>query len=326
MSTQDLRGTLMDLGHRRPTSNITKIALHWSGTKQGNAHSFQNHWRTKLGWNTGGYHKIVLTDGTLQHCYADNVVTNGVRGHNTTTLHICYVGDGLPNARQMTVLIREIRKWLDRYKQLKATDVLGHREFSGQNTACPGANMTQFRRELGTTSTPPRTPDVLGRDCSRLVCKGPLVKAFQENLLKLGEKLPRWGADGDFGAETEDATKTFQARHKLIVDGIAGTQTLSKVDELIRALPQPKPEPKKEEPFMLKQAIVINSFADYPAAERLANKIGAPIYTRRTAEKGHEAKELIVCGGFVGKLKAEKITDLSGRTLFDTYANIGKRV
>jgi len=327
MSTQDLRGTLMDGGSRRAVSRINKVGIHYTGTKQGNAISFQNFWRDSRKWKTGGYHKIVLTDGTLQHCYNPEVVTNGVLGHNTTTYHITYVGDGVPNAKQLPVLLREVRKAMSDFK-LSASDVLGHREFTGQATICPGLNMTQFRRDLlsGTyTPEPNFTPSILGRDCSRFVCKGALVKAYQEKLMKLGEKMPRFGADGDFGQETEDATKAFQARHKLIVDGIAGTQTLDKVEELIKALPLPAP-PKKEEPFMLEKAIVINSFGDYPAAERLANKLKVPIYTRAVARGQKVAKELIVCGGYTEGLVADKFTDLSGRTLFDTYANIGKKI
>jgi N-acetyl-anhydromuramyl-L-alanine amidase AmpD len=35
--------------------------------------------------------------------------------------------------------------------------------------------------------------------------EGAKVKELQENLLKLGYKLPKWGADGDFGEETLEA-------------------------------------------------------------------------------------------------------------------------
>jgi hypothetical protein len=63
--------------------------------------------------------------------------------------------------------------------------------------------------------------------------KGPAVKKLQEKLLKAGEKLPRFGADGDFGAETEEAVKAFQARHGLVVDGIAGPKTMAKLNEVL---------------------------------------------------------------------------------------------
>jgi GH25 family lysozyme M1 (1,4-beta-N-acetylmuramidase)/peptidoglycan hydrolase-like protein with peptidoglycan-binding domain len=63
--------------------------------------------------------------------------------------------------------------------------------------------------------------------------KGPAVKELQEKLLKAGEKLPRYGADGDFGAETEEAVKAFQARHGLAVDGIWGPKSEAMMEKVL---------------------------------------------------------------------------------------------
>lgn len=68
------------------------------------------------------------------------------------------------------------------------------------------------------------------------------VKELQQNLLKLGEKLPRYGADGSFGEELEMAVKSFQARNKLEADGIAGKQTLAKIADQINEISKPKEE------------------------------------------------------------------------------------
>jgi peptidoglycan hydrolase-like protein with peptidoglycan-binding domain len=48
----------------------------------------------------------------------------------------------------------------------------------------------------------------------------------QELLIAAGEKLPRWGADGGFGDETEAAVDAFQAKHGLTADGIVGPLTM----------------------------------------------------------------------------------------------------
>jgi len=51
--------------------------------------------------------------------------------------------------------------------------------------------------------------------------EGPEVKAMQELLLKWAPGcLPEYGADGDFGGETEDAVKAFQKAAKLPVTGV----------------------------------------------------------------------------------------------------------
>ncbi|MBU9711046.1 peptidoglycan-binding protein [Evansella tamaricis] len=65
--------------------------------------------------------------------------------------------------------------------------------------------------------------------------KGDNVRILQNKLLAAGERLPRFGADGRFGDETEDAVKAFQARRKIKVDGIVGPQTLA---ELAKVLPK----------------------------------------------------------------------------------------
>lgn len=59
--------------------------------------------------------------------------------------------------------------------------------------------------------------------------KGAAVKELQEDLLALGYKLPEWGADGDFGKETEAAVRLFQHDHEMEVTGIADARTLAAI-------------------------------------------------------------------------------------------------
>ena len=55
--------------------------------------------------------------------------------------------------------------------------------------------------------------------------KGQAVTELQEKLMQLGYPLPRYGADGDFGRETEKALKLFQTNAGLTADGICGPLT-----------------------------------------------------------------------------------------------------
>jgi hypothetical protein len=55
--------------------------------------------------------------------------------------------------------------------------------------------------------------------------KGDRVAALQQLLIESGESLPKYGADGDFGAETLKAVKSFQKKNGLVVDGIVGPKT-----------------------------------------------------------------------------------------------------
>lgn len=71
---------------------------------------------------------------------------------------------------------------------------------------------------------------------------GPDVRKLQEYLIALHYALPKWGADGDFGAETLVAVRRFQANAKLVGNGKLSPQNLIKLKE-IAATGWPKPEP-----------------------------------------------------------------------------------
>lgn len=69
----------------------------------------------------------------------------------------------------------------------------------------------------------------LKRVVVRKGAKGNLVKLIQKRLLALGYKLPKYGADGDFGSETLTAVKQFQIDRKLLVDGEVGINTFKEL-------------------------------------------------------------------------------------------------
>lgn len=59
--------------------------------------------------------------------------------------------------------------------------------------------------------------------------KGEQVKALQYLLMANGIKLPKYGADADFGAETKAGVIEYQRKVKLAADGIAGPNTWKKL-------------------------------------------------------------------------------------------------
>lgn len=71
----------------------------------------------------------------------------------------------------------------------------------------------------------PTTEHTLGSRLLKKGMEGSDVKALQELLLQLGYDLPRYGADGDFGSETEATVKAFQKDEGLEVDGKYGEKS-----------------------------------------------------------------------------------------------------
>jgi putative peptidoglycan binding protein len=68
--------------------------------------------------------------------------------------------------------------------------------------------------------------------------RGPDIQSWQRFLI--GQGLLAGGADGVFGNLTDAATRAFQQREGLVVDGVAGAQTLGRAQalgfELLRRL------------------------------------------------------------------------------------------
>ena len=75
-------------------------------------------------------------------------------------------------------------------------------------------------------------------------CSGTDVMALQETLLKLGYVLPKYGADGKYGAETEAAVLAFQKATSLKQDGKYGSQSHSALMAVLEKLTASEPEQK----------------------------------------------------------------------------------
>lgn len=152
---QDIR-TRTPFGN--PTRNLSQIKYiirHHSATPTGNFDTFYSYWKNSRGWITGGYHEIILRDGTVQLCYNPNQVTNGVTGFNSVAYHICMVGNGSFTAAQEKAWDERVKYNMDRLK-VSAANVRGHGEMPNQSTTCPGINMNTVRNRIknGTSTSP----------------------------------------------------------------------------------------------------------------------------------------------------------------------------
>ena len=114
--------------------------------------------------------------------------------------------------------------------------------------------------------TPPSVDVPFGSRLLKRGDKGGDVKAMQELLLQLGYALPKYGADGEFGSETEKAVLAFQKEAELEQDGKYGDKTHAALmdavaddDEGKQDEPQPATPEVPEKPKPAGMTVVIVS-------------------------------------------------------------------
>lgn len=123
--------------------NIKYIVIHCSATPQDTSvSSIHKYWKNKLGWKNPGYHYIIRKDGSFVNLLSENKVANGVKGYNSVSVHVCYIGgvdednnpiDNRTHQQQQTLV--NLLKWLrEKYPKAK---IRGHRDFPNVSKACP---------------------------------------------------------------------------------------------------------------------------------------------------------------------------------------------
>lgn len=117
-------------------------------------------------------------------------------------------GSGTPRATEMNAYCKK------RYNQKTSTG-LGHKGL---------IKVVRFFADAGNNGLETVGAE-LGSRLLRKGSKGEDVRLLQNMLLELGYELPRCGADGDFGSETEAALKKLQQALEIAADGLYGDET-----------------------------------------------------------------------------------------------------
>ena len=123
--------------------NIKYIVIHCTATQQdATIESIKNYWKNNLGWKNPGYHIIVKPDGSAVELLSIDKVSNGVKGFNSVSINISYIGgvdaknkplDNRTDAQKQTLLTL-----VKRYKEMYPNAIIqGHRDFPNVKKACP---------------------------------------------------------------------------------------------------------------------------------------------------------------------------------------------
>jgi len=115
---------------------IKYIAVHCTGGPQTQTlQAILDYWKNVKKWKTPGYHKLVMPDGTVHNLVDLDKNSNGVRGFNSVTINIAYVGGVDENRKRLDnrtdAQIKSIGKELLALEpQYPNAIIKGHRDFS----------------------------------------------------------------------------------------------------------------------------------------------------------------------------------------------------
>lgn len=115
---------------------ITHIVIHCTATPQSaTVASIMKYWSETLKWKAPGYHYIIAADGRITQLLDENSPSNGVAGHNSHIINLCYIGGVDANGKavdnrtmaQKAALVGTIKEIKSRHR---LAIVVGHRDFS----------------------------------------------------------------------------------------------------------------------------------------------------------------------------------------------------
>lgn len=114
---------------------IKYIAVHCTASSQHTTiKELQQEFRRK-GWKTPGYHYVVAADGAITQLLDNEKVSNGVKGFNSVSVNVAYIGGidtaGKPidnRTDEQKASLRSLLKLL--HKTYPTAVIQGHRDFS----------------------------------------------------------------------------------------------------------------------------------------------------------------------------------------------------
>lgn len=214
-------------------------------------------------WSGGiGYSAVAFPSGRVHEARGYGKSGAHTRGHNSRALAIMMPGDGR-KIRMTVAQIRGSRFWIGKGIEGGHISVnpaiTGHRDHG--STACPGDEIYGQLSELGGVRGPedaappepkpepepkqpesePKQPEPEPKpegDDLRHGMSGDAVRAWQRDLRAWNSKaLPKFGADGHFGAETVLWTGRFMVAAKLVSerpsDPVVGPRTQRRMREML---------------------------------------------------------------------------------------------
>ena len=115
--------------------NIKYIAVHCTASHQSMTIEGLKQEFKRKGWVNPGYHYVVSPDGKITQLLDEDKVSNGVRGYNSETINVAYIGgidtNGKPTDNRTTAQKASLCSLLKMlHKKYPTAVIQGHRDFS----------------------------------------------------------------------------------------------------------------------------------------------------------------------------------------------------
>ena len=114
---------------------IKYIAVHCTASSQTMTIEGLRQEFKRKGWVNPGYHYVVSPDGKITQLLDEDKVSNGVRGYNSVSINVAYIGgidvNGKPIDNRTDAQKASLRSLLNMlHKKYPAAVIQGHRDFS----------------------------------------------------------------------------------------------------------------------------------------------------------------------------------------------------
>ena len=133
---------------------IKYLAVHCTATPQtATVSSIQSYWRNVLKWKMPGYHFIIKPDGEVVKLLSVDKVSNGVKGFNSVSINIAYIGgvdsQNNPIDNRTPTQKKALRDLLEKFKIVHPKAIIqGHRDFPNVKKACPSFDAKEEYKNL----------------------------------------------------------------------------------------------------------------------------------------------------------------------------------
>lgn len=117
---------------------IKRIFVHCTaGSQKQTVKDLLNEFKAK-GWTNPGYHYVVFPDGKIENLLAEDKISNGVQGYNSTSINVAYVG-GIDSKGKACDNRTDLQKTslanllADLKVKYPNAHIMGHRDIWGKN-------------------------------------------------------------------------------------------------------------------------------------------------------------------------------------------------